>query len=1820
MTTFTEYKNLIQIHDGEHSRVYRGRRIKDDQPVILKVLKAEYPSPDQLRRYRQEYYLAQQLKLLQVIQAYELMEWHRTLVIIFEDFGGDALKKWLKQYPQGLPLDLFWPIAIKIASALGQLHSHRVIHKDLNPSNIVFNATTMVLKIIDLGISTQLSRENPALQLPNYLEGTLAYLAPEQTGRMNRIVDYRTDFYSLGVTFYELLTNQLPFTTNDPMELVHCHLAKQPISLTEVKQGQLPLSLVDIVHKLMAKNAEDRYQSAWGLKADLEECLRQWQVTGRIEWFPLAGNDIPDRFHIPQKLYGREQEIQILIAAFERVVGANPDDSARAELILVTGYSGIGKSTLVRSLYQPITARRGYFIDGKYDQFQRNIPYSGLLQALSSLVKQLLGEPETVLSQFREQLLDSLGSNGQVIIDVIPDLELMIGTQPPVPQLGANEAQNRFNLVFQRFIQVFCAPEHPLVIFLDDIQWADFATFNLLELLLKDHPINHLLIIVAYRDHEILAGHPLIFMIAKLQHYETKINYINLAPLSLEQVEELIGETLHYDPAMVKNLAQLVISKTQGNPFFTNQFLHILYSENLLSFNYRFRQWQWNLKEIERKDFTDNVVELMLLQLQKLPQTVQDVLAIAAYLGREFDLLTLSLIKSQPTVAIYRDLKIALEQGLLIARSSLDEYLLIQHYQFGHDRIKQAAYLLIPEPERARTHYQIGQLLLTQISDPTREELIFAVVNQLNYGLELIETQTERDRLAQLNLVAAGKARATSAYQATDEYAQMGISLLGNKGWSREYQITLNLHELVIEAASLLGKFAQIEWWFNAVISQAKTAVDQVKVYIIKIQALVSQNQLPEAISTGKSILKQLGVELNDIPTVEDIQQAILEINHLNYNLTPEQAIERLFDLPPMVDPHQLAIMEVIASIQPACYIVGSPLFPLLVALQVNLSLQFGNSPLSALSYGFYGACLIKFRQDITTATQFSRLAYRIAAQPEAKNIRSTTFVPIASLLHHRQSHLRETLPILQAGYQAGLETGNLEYVGHHAHLFCFHSYWCGQNLAELEVQTKGYHQQLLDFNQVTTANYCSVYWETILSLIGNPEQFELTCEQAIAEEKLLSQSLIAKDLFRVFAFYLHRAMVKFLTGNIERATMDIILARQYLAGGVGTIGEASLYFYDSLILLNNVSTTAIDWEKKEQQIHDNQSKLKFWAEFAPMNYLHKWQLVEAEKYRVLEKKLEAIEFYDLAIAGAKKSEYLQEEALANELAAKFYLNWGKKRFVQLYIQEAHYCYLRWGAIKKVGYLESQYPHLLGEQFSSRLSTDHTSFSSSSSGNSAVLDLSTIMKSSQAIAREMVLEKLLQTLMKILLENAGAQSGCLLLPSLNNSSELADFSIAIYSNTNHTIFSPDQPIDQLLPVSVVNYVARTLKNVVLDDAIQVGNFIHDPYIQSMKPLSILCYPLLNQGKLVGMVYLENQVTGAAFTRARIEFLQLLSGQAAIAITNAQLYAQVRDSKKQLEQFLEAVPIGIGILDTKAHPYYANRRAKKLLGKRIAPEATITELAQVYQVYVAGTQEIYPNEQLPIVRALKGEAASVDDLEIHHGDRVIPLEIWGTPIYSETGEIKFALNAFQDITERKQAEKLRNDYNRTLEQKVAERTNELELANQELSRIATLDGLTKIANRRRFDQYLGVEWQRHLREKQPLTLILMDIDYFKLYNDYYGHQGGDECLIKVAQTLAQIPQRAVDLVARHGGEEFAAILPNTNLNGGLVVANAIRQAIADLKILHAQSEVSPYVTLSLGVATLIPTLTNYPQDLIGRADEALYKAKHQGRNRAIAYTK
>jgi predicted ATPase/tRNA A-37 threonylcarbamoyl transferase component Bud32 len=1130
-------------------------------PVILKVLNDNYPSPERVARFRQEFEIIQRLDLDGVVKAHGLEMSDHSPVIILEDFGGESLNQYVGNKP--LVLGDFFPLAICLVEALGQIHQHQVMHKDINPANIVFNAETGQVKIIDFGISAVLSRETTTFRNPHVLEGTLAYMSPEQTGRMNRVMDYRTDFYSLGVTFYELLTGILPFTSQDAMELVHAHIARQPL-LPHSVNLELPLVLSQIVMKLLAKNAEDRYQSAYGLKRDLEACWQQWQGNGRIETFSLGLNDISDQFQLPQKLYGRSDEINQLLTAFERV------SQGATEMMLVAGYSGIGKSALVQEVYRPITQQRGYFIAGKFDQFQRNIPYASLIQAFRSLVRQLLTESESNLTSWSHKLKEALGPNGQVILDVIPEVELIIGQQPPLPELPPAESFNRFNVVFRNFIHVFTQKEHPLALFLDDLQWADGASLKLLQSLMAAPDNAYLFLIGAYRDNEVGPGHPLLMTLGELDKEGATVTQITLTPLVSADIAQFIADSLNDTAENIASLAELVQAKTDGNPFFMNEFLKSLHQEGWVRFDLANGRWHWDLDQIEAQNITDNVVELMAHKARQLGEKTQAVLKLAACIGNQFDLQTLAIVCECTVQSTAVDLWEAIENGLLIPLNDNYKFIVLAvdgldmevEYKFAHDRIQQAVYSLIPETERQAIHGRIGRLLLQNTPEAQRVAHIFDIVNQLNQGRALIQAKAERNKLAQLNLTAGLKANSNAAYEPAYEYLQTGLSLLAADSWQSDYDLTLALYIAAAEAAYLSNDFGEMSRLVKVILDNARDLMDKVKAYEVEIQSYITQNRLLEAVQTALPVLELLGVKFPANPNRRHVLPQLLRTRWALRGKT----MDDLATLPDMTDPHTLTVIRVTSRVFSPAFRAAPSLFILFVLKVINLSLQYGNTSLSAFAYACYGLVLCGILGNIEQGYAFGQLALRVLERFNAKELEAKVFVVVYTFVSHWKDHTRTTLPPLQTGYQSGLETGDFEFAAHSLYVYVNAAFIVGEELRPLAEKMTLYAEIIRQLGQTTTAHLVGVYKQVVQNLLEPTETPWRLLGEAYNEEIMLPIHVETNDRNAIFSLYLNKIFLCYLFGQYEEGLRCIEECRKYAQSGAGSAGIGRLHLFSALL------------------------------------------------------------------------------------------------------------------------------------------------------------------------------------------------------------------------------------------------------------------------------------------------------------------------------------------------------------------------------------------------------------------------------------------------------------------------------------------------------------------------------------------------------------------------------------------------------------------------------------------------------------------------------
>jgi len=1483
MISLPGYKITEKITASVNTVIYRGIRERDRQSVIVKVLKDEYPTLEDLTRLRHEYYITQNIDSQNIVKAYSLENYLNGYALILEDVIGQSLLDLFNS--EKLPLRELLRITIGLTSTLEDLHRVPIIHKDIKPSNVIVNYETGQVKLSDFGIASRLDRETPTLSNPDLLEGTLAYISPEQTGRMNRSVDYRSDFYSLGATLYEMLTGQLPFTVTDPIELVHCHLAKQPLPPHEIK-SDIPPGISDIVMKLLAKTAEDRYQTAAGLRYDLETCLKQLQKTGEITNFTPGAADMASQLLIPQKLYGRDREVNSLLAAFDRV------RRGATEMMLVSGYSGIGKTRVVKEVHKPIVKARGYFIAGKFDQFKRNMPYSAPIQAVSDLIGQLLTESQARIDVWQQKLALALGSNGQAIVDVIPEVQLIIGPQPELPPAdGAAESQNRFMRVFQQFIGVFCQPEHPLVLFLDDLQWADAASLKLIQFLMTSEMPN-LLAIGAYRDNEVCPTHPLMQTIEQMQATDATISSVAIGPLQRSDIKQLVAETLRpSDPKAVGDLAELLFHKTGGNPFFLTQLLEALHSEKLLVYDLKNGRWQWDIAEIQAIGITDyNVVELIARNIQKLQAATQEILKLAACIGNQFSLEVLAIVNEESPVVTAAHLWAALQAGLILPKSEAYKIPLLFNeaeaaeqmiadinvdYKFLHDRVQQAAYSLIPEAEKQETHLTIGQLLLEN-TDP--EENIFALVHQFNLAKDLLSEQSEKDELAQLNSIAGQKARAANAYEAAVGYLNIGLELLEPDSWQSNYDLTFALYQAAGEAQYLNANFEQSQFLSELALGQAQTLLDKADIYQIQIQAYIAQNQMQQAIDIAFQSLEMLGVTLESAPP-------------------PIPDIDDLIDLPEMTDAEKLAAMRILNTIFSAVLVAAPNLIPVVVFTMLSLSIKYGNSPLAAYGYCIYGYMLCG-AGDIESGYRFGKLALKLLQQMNALELQSKVSALFYGCINVWKHHPQANLEAMIEGIKKGLEVGDIEYACHNAVNYCQQFLLIGKPLEVVAQKQLHYLDLTQKFRQEVSDNYLSLSRQLVLNLLGRSADNTILVGQAFNEDEMVPKFLTKGQFYPICATYYFKSLLSYLFREYAAAVDYANLASEYVESMLGFMDYAQQHLYYALALLAHYPLAEVDCRAEYmQKVEFLQEKMENWAAHAPENFQHKYDLIAAEKYRVLGDEVQAIALYDRAITGARENGYTHEEALANERAGSYHLARGLENMARFYIIESYYGYIRWGAIAKVRDLESQYP-----QFFARLTAEDNSDVTKTGTvrttveSSGVLDLPTVLKAYQTISGEIQIGQLLDKLMKIVIENSGAQKGFLIL---NQDNSLTLSASGRVDGEEVLVQSDRVPLDRAVAMGVVNYVQRTQQSLVLSDAYSEGMFTNDPYIKENKPRSVLCTPMLNQGKLMGMLYLENNLTTDAFTRSRLEVVTLLAAQAAVSLENASLYANLSATNQQL---------------------------------------------------------------------------------------------------------------------------------------------------------------------------------------------------------------------------------------------------------------------------------------------------------------------------------
>jgi PAS domain S-box-containing protein len=1500
VTALSSYK-FSTLREGEFT-VCRGSG--DGLPPILLVTPAaEHPSPKALKRLQHEYALRTELDRGWAARPLALIHRHNRVALVFEDPGGEPLDRLLSR-----PLETtqLLRIAISLAAALRHVHERNLIHKDIKPANILVDMTSGAAWLTGFGIASRLPREHQVPEPPEVIAGTLAYMAPEQTGRMNRSVDSRSDLYALGVTLYEMLTSALPFTAADPMAWVHCHVARQPVPPSE-RVPAVSAQISSIVMKLLAKTAEDRYQSAAGVLADLQRCLTEWEAQRRIDPFPLGAHDTSDRLMIPERLYGREGEIATLLASFNRVVA-----SGISELVLVSGYSGIGKSSLVNELHKELVPPSGLLAQGKFDQYKRNIPYATLAQAFQSLVHRILGKSDAEMSQWRAALLEALGPNGQLMVNLIPELALIIGEQPEPPELPPQDQQARFQLVFRRFLGVFARPEHPLALFIDDLQWLDSATLDLIEHLVLHAEVRHLLLIGAYRDNEVGPAHPLARTLARLREAGGRVQEILLTPLMPDDVERLLGDALHTDRGRVQPLANLVFEKSAGNPFFTIQFLSALAEEELLTFDPEKAAWGWDLPRIRAKGFTDNVADLMAAKLSRLPPTTQKVLGQLACLGNVAETVTLARVHEASDETIHAALWEAVRAGLVLRTDGT--------YAFLHDRIQEAAYALIVEDERAMAHLRIGRLLAARTAAEQLEENIFEIVNQFDRGAALIGTEREREQVATLNLVAGKRAKAATAYAAALRYFAAGRALLGENGWEQCYQLTFDLELSWGECDYLTGELAAAEERLSSLSARALTIVHAAAVACVRINLYTTVDRSDRAVEVGLDYLRHVDARWPQHATAEDVQQ---EYGRLRQRLG-SGSIEGLLELPLMTDPDRRATMDVLTVLTSPALFTDLNLFRLVVGRMATLSLEHGNTDGSSLAYAWLGGVLGMHFGDYQAGFRFGKLGLNLVEKRGLDRFRARVYLVFAVHVAHWTQSLATSRALLRRAFEAAQEAGDLSYAAYSCIDLTTNLFASGDPLEEVEREAENGLQFAQKVRFGLASDCLTGQLRLIRMLRGLTPHFGSFNDAAFDESRFVQRLENNRQLAIGACWYWIR---KLQAGVYVGDSVPAIAAATKVAPLLWTaptqVEQSEYQFYAALARAARCDEASA--EERSQHLAalaDHSKQIAVWAKNCPATFANRAALVAAEIARLERRELDAERLYEEAIRSAHEHNFVLNEGLANEIAARFYVARGFKTIADAYLRNARHCYLRWGAEGKVRQLDELYPHLRewapvpGPTSTIGAPVEH-------------LDLATVLKVSQAVSGEIVLEKLIDTLLRMAVEHAGAERGLLILPQ---GSELRIQAEATTGGSWVTIDLRDAPISGAeLPESVVRYAARTQESVILDDASARGSFSGDEYIGRKHARSVLCLPLMKQGKPVALLYLENNLAPRVFTPARVAVLKLLASEAATSLENGRLYRDLQEREAKIRRLVDANIIGIYIFSWEGDIVEANQAFLKMVG-------------------------------------------------------------------------------------------------------------------------------------------------------------------------------------------------------------------------------------------------------------------------------------------------
>lgn len=1608
MITVAGYSNLEIVHQSAETLVYSATRTRDGDKVILRHLRPEIASPERVARFRKEFELLSSIDSPYVIKAEALVEQNNTPILVTENFGGEDLATLIDQHTISLREAV--KVAIAITAGLDHLHAHNVIHKNINPGNIVYNPATGQLKIIDFSIASALSSSSVKVEPDVVIEGTLAYLAPEQTGRMNRSIDYRADFYGLGATLYELLAGQPPFPTDDSLQLVYNHIAATPPSPAAINRS-IPGGLCNMVMKLLAKMPEDRYQSTFAIEQDLLRCLELIESSaGDADFeFEVALDDIPEHLNFPERLLEREEQLSQLRNCLAEVAKGG------TEVVVCTGDAGSGKSSLIRELQREVAALGGYLAPGRHTLMSPERPYTAISSALGNLVRQLLAQPD--ISTVKQRISTALEGNERLMIELVPELELLIGAPRQDEAGNPQPSQSRHRLIqgLSGLIRAVCKESKPFVISIENLHWIDRASIELFEPLVTAQRLPYFMLVCAYRTGELPANHETRQSFAQLQDHP-RIRIMELGNLSERSIATIISGSLSRPEDETLALANIVHGKTNGNPLAVREFLGELHRKDVVRFDREHREWVWDLAATGQEPPSDNVTALLADRIQLLEPMTAHLLKIASCAGEEFDLDTIRNVSGLSFSETSARLLHAVREGYLIHKPASpgrrsDKKLF---YQFSHERIQQAAYTLMTNRQRRKIHTSIGHAYLESNRDST-EDNIFDIVNQLNNSFESPDAGfVDKKKLAELNLTAGRKAKKSAAFQSSLKYFKTAIALYGQNVWA-QYEASLEMHLEAAETAYLCGD-PQLDALIDQTLKHARNPLDQSRVYEIKLRTLVARNEPEAALELGHEVLARLGIPLKQRTGALRNLLLLLRLLARTARVNEKDVAEAI----PMKDPALRAAMRILMILCQAGYLAGSDSTSMYILKMTQLSLRHGMAPESSFAYPMFGALLIAYLGTIDSGYHFGMLASNNLDEHN-KELHCKTITLVNNFIRVWKHPLRDSLEALTNAYRIGMETGDVEFALIAATTGATNAFLLGHELNSLDANFAGYNQKAIEFNQAPILSTGSIYQQAVRNLLQPVAAPWLLEGDVYSENDLLQFRGDHGDESSIANLYIVKLFLTVLFNHAEPALDFAREARDRLTSVVSSPVVPFFVLYESLACIAHLSEGPL-WDrfKLRLRIRGNQRRFRKWAQHAPENILHGYHLVEAELSRVRGDVTGALEHYDQAIALAQENGFLKEHGLANELAGRFHLTAGKRELGLFYMRRARASYLRWGAMGKVSTLDREFIELGEDEYLQRRTTH---FSTSSAGNLAAqnyrghgnfLDLDSVIKASQVLSGEIILDSLLERLMQVALENAGAHNASLVL---SRDGELVLEITTRYNGTSSENVRENIPVSEAttLPVSVVQYVARTLEDLVLNDALNEDIFTQDEYIISHQPKSILCIPILSKSHLTGVMYLENLQTTLAFTQDRVAILKLLASQSAIAIENAKLYQQLNDSRNKYLSLYQNAVEGIFELDQHGHITNINPAAAQLLGFD-SPEQALNLLEfQAMSIFVN------PGDREMLEKVLREEARVVGyELQIKKKNQEALWVALSAQIFSaEDAPDEFRIEgSIIDITERK----------------------------------------------------------------------------------------------------------------------------------------------------------------------------------------------------------